>query len=206
MVKFYIKNLFVLAVLFCATSLFAQTATSSFSVDGEDATLYFNVTNPSYEFTGIQFDIYLPEGIEVVNDGEYFDVFKGSRVKRSHVDPSCALQPDGALRVLLYSSKNDSFTGTEGDVAYADIIATTAADGVYEFEVKNIVLSSANSTKEILDDFKGSITIANGTTSIDFIAAEGENSNAAIYDLCGRKVTKTVKGCIYIVNGKKVIY
>ena len=182
-------------------------ATSTFSVDGEDATLYFNVTNPSYEFTGVQFDIYLPEGIEVVNDGEYFDVFKGSRAKRSHVDPSCAIQPDGALRVLLYSSKNDSFTGTEGDIAYADIIATTAADGVYEFEVKNIVLSSPdkNTAKEVLDNFKGSITIANGTTSIDFIAAEGENSNAAIYDLFGRKVTETVKGEIYIQNGSKFI-
>ena len=168
-------------------------------------TLYFNVTNPSYEFTGVQFDIYLPEGIEVVNDGEYFDVFKGSRAKRSHVEPSCAIQPDGALRVFLYSSKNDSFTGTEGDVATADLMVTTAADGVYEFEVKNIVLFSANSTKEILDDFKGSITVTNGTTSIGFIAAEGENSNAAIYDLFGRKVTETVKGEIYIQNGSKFI-
>ena len=193
--------------MFCATSLFAQTATSSFSVEGEGETLYFNVTNPTYAFAGIQFDLYLPEGIEVVNDGEYFDVFKGSRAKRSHVDPSCAIQPDGALRVLLYSSKNDSFTGTEGDIAYADIVATTAADGVYEFEVKNIVLSSPdkNTAKEVLDNFKGSITVANGTTSIDFIAAEGENSNAAIYDLFGRKVTETVKGEIYIQNGSKFI-
>ncbi len=84
-------------------------------------------------------------------------------------------------------------------------MVTTAADGVYEFEVKNIVLSSANSIKEILDDFKGNITVTNGTTSIGFIAAEGENSNDAIYDLNGRKVTETVKGKIYIKNGSKFI-
>jgi hypothetical protein len=29
--------------------------------------------------------------------------------------------------------------------------------------------------------------------------------NGAIYDLQGRKVTKPVKGGLYIVNGKKVI-
>ena len=62
-----------------------------------------------------------------------------------------------------------------------------------------------NTAKEVLDNFKGSITVANGTTSIDFIAAEGENSNAAIYDLFGRKVTETVKGEIYIQNGSKFI-
>ena len=205
MVKFYVKNLFVLAVLFCATSLFAQTATSSFSVEGEGETLYFNVTNPTYAFAGIQFDLYLPEGIEVVNDGEYYDVFKGSRAKRSHVDPSCAIQPDGALRVLLYSSKNDNFSGTEGDVATADLMVTTAADGEYEFEVKYISISAPGS-KEYLNNWKGYITVTNGVTGIKFITAENENGNDAIYDLCGRKVTKTVKGSIYIVNGKKVIY
>ena len=179
-------------------------ATSSFSVDGDGETLLFNVANPSYAFAGIQFDLYLPEGIEVVNDGEYYDVFKGSRAKRSHVDPSCAIQPDGALRVLLYSSKNDNFTGTEGDVATADLMVTTAADGEYEFEVKYISISAPGS-KEYLNNWKGYITVADGVTGIDFIVAENESADATIYDLFGRKVTETVKGKAYIQNGKKFI-
>jgi hypothetical protein len=41
------------------------------------------------------------------------------------------------------------------------------------------------------------------TTAID--AVEVENANAPIYDLSGRRVLSTVKGGIYIQNGKKFI-
>ena len=46
------------------------------------------------------------------------------------------------------------------------------------------------------DETTGVKTIDNGQFSID---------NEAVYDLQGRKVTKPVKGGLYIVNGKKVI-
>lgn len=39
-----------------------------------------------------------------------------------------------------------------------------------------------------------------------FDDSDRDNSRSAIYDLQGRKVTAPVKGRIYIVNGKKVIY
>lgn len=42
------------------------------------------------------------------------------------------------------------------------------------------------------------------TTSINAINAES-NSNAAVYDLSGRRVNKTAKGSLYIQNGKKFI-
>jgi hypothetical protein len=41
------------------------------------------------------------------------------------------------------------------------------------------------------------------TTVID--AVEVENANAPIYDLSGRRVLTTVKGGVYIQNGKKFI-
>jgi hypothetical protein len=41
------------------------------------------------------------------------------------------------------------------------------------------------------------------TTAID--AVEVENANAPIYDLSGRRVLTTVKGGVYIQNGKKFI-
>lgn len=43
-------------------------------------------------------------------------------------------------------------------------------------------------------------------TGIELNVQDGENSyKAAIYDLNGRRVSKTVKGQIYVVNGKKVM-
>ncbi|MBQ5729971.1 MAG: hypothetical protein IIV54_06240 [Bacteroidaceae bacterium] len=41
------------------------------------------------------------------------------------------------------------------------------------------------------------------TTAIETV--ETENANAPIYDLSGRRVLSTVKGGIYIQNGKKFI-
>ncbi|MBQ8270679.1 MAG: hypothetical protein IJZ22_05665, partial [Bacteroidaceae bacterium] len=115
-------------------------------------------------------------------------------------------QPDGSMRVMVYSSKNLNFTGTEGDVA---VLTTTAkagtADGEYEFQIKNVILSDDASTRLPIDDYTGYITVNNGTTGIDAIDADAANGDAAIYDLQGRKVTETVKGGIYIKDGKKFI-
>lgn len=41
-------------------------------------------------------------------------------------------------------------------------------------------------------------------TAINDVKAENDK-NAAVYDLCGRRVMNPVKGGIYIRNGKKVI-
>lgn len=43
------------------------------------------------------------------------------------------------------------------------------------------------------------------TTGIQNAAVEGVNANAPLFDLSGRRVVKTVKGGIYIQNGKKFV-
>lgn len=44
-----------------------------------------------------------------------------------------------------------------------------------------------------------------GTTAVETIEAQGAG-NSLVYDLAGRPVAQPVKGSLYIVNGKKVIY
>ena len=44
-----------------------------------------------------------------------------------------------------------------------------------------------------------------GSDPTGIILPELENSTATIYTLHGQKVTKPVKGGIYIINGKKVV-
>ena len=179
---------------------------STVSADGDGSTLLININNPGYPFSAIQFDLELPEGIEVDFDGEYYAVDLGSRTNsRKHSYPECAIQPDGSLRVVIISMSNALYNGTEGDVATAALKVNGAADGDYQFTIKNVVLSAPGS-KEKLEPYTGWINVTGGVTGIDEITAEAADAAAtAIYDLQGRKVNSTVKGGIYIQNGKKFI-
>jgi len=178
---------------------------STVSADGDGSTLLININNPGYPFSAIQFDLELPEGIEVDFDGEYYAVDLGSRTNsRKHSYPECAIQPDGSLRVVIISMSNALYNGTEGDVATAALKVNGAADGDYRFTIKNVVLSAPGS-KEKLEPYTGWINVTGGVTGIDEITADGAATDGAIYDLQGRKVSNPTKG-VYIINGKKVIY
>ena len=182
-----------------------EVATSTVSADGDGSTLLINISNPEYPFSAIQFDLDLPEGIEVEFDGEYYAVDLGSRTSsRKHSYPECAYQEDGSLRVVIVSMSNALYSGTEGDVATAALKVNGAADGEYQFTIKNVVISAPGS-KEKLADHTGWITITGGVTGIDSITADSKTTDATIYDLQGRKVTETVKGGIYIKDGKKFV-
>ena len=178
---------------------------STVSADGDGETLLININNPGYPFSAIQFDLELPEGIEVDFDGEYYAVDLGSRTNsRKHSYPECAIQPDGSLRVVIISMSNALYNGTEGDVATATLKVNGADDGDYQFTIKNVVLSAPGS-KEKLEPYTGWINVTGGVTGIDEITADGAAAATAIYDLQGRKVNSTVKGGIYIQNGKKFV-
>ncbi len=170
----------------------------------EEGTMLINVFNPGYPFTAAQFDLSFEGGISVVTDGEYFDVFLGSRTtSRNHSEPECNTQPDGSLRVVILSLKNKLFDGTEGDIANINLDVTGIADGEYKYTIKNIVLSDPQSQIKYPADVEGSLWVT--ATGIDSITAGSQNCNEDIYDLSGRKVANPVKGGIYIKGGKKFI-
>ena len=179
------------------------------SMDADNSIL-INVANEGYPFTAAQFDIEFEGGIGIVNDGEYYDVFLGSRTtSRNHSEPECNTQPDGSLRVVILSLKNKVFDGEEGDIASVALDLTGVEDGEYQYTIKNIALSDPNSQLQYPADATGMITVNGGVisavTGIDSISTDGENANEAIYDLSGRKVANPVKGGIYIKGGKKFI-
>ena len=181
-------------------------ATSTVSAEIENNELFVNITNPTFAFSAIQFDIVLPEGIEVDFDGEYYAVDLGSRTNnRRHSYPECAIQPDGSLRVVIVSMSNALYNGTEGDVVVASLKVDGLADGRYEYGIKNVTIANEKSQKEVLEAYTAELIVANGVTGIGSIDAEGTAADGAIYDLAGRKVNSTVKGGIYIQNGKKFV-
>ena len=149
---------------------------------GEEKEVEVVLYNPDDAFTGMQFDLALPEGISLVSDEDGYFVSLGSRTTSRKHTIEAQLQADGTIRVMAYSNRNSNFSGSEGDVA----ILTLKADdqlkaGVYDVQLHNIILSQANGgdiDQQEPADYEGSIlsgTLAENPVIKGDITAEAAN-------------------------------
>ena len=169
---------------------------------GEEKEILVNLSNPGTEITAVEFDLFLPAGLEVVSDEYGYYVLPGSRTPNKRVPHSVSsdLLSSGAIHVICYHNGQLAFTGEDGDVLAITIKAAEDLEpGNYTIDLKNIELVNPADPKN------GILISDNNTvvTDIENIEAE-EEGTAEIYDLSGRRVNNLVKG-IYIVNGKKVV-
>ena len=171
---------------------------------GEEKEVWVMLNNPDDAFSDIQFDLYLPEGIEVVNDNEGYLIGLGSRTDlRNHNRPEAALQRDGSMRVLCYSDKAETFFGHSGDVIRLTLKASdTLSPGTYSLGLKNVELARPDMTNARPQAFTASVSVNGYATGIGSLEAEAERGE--VYDLNGRWVQQPAKG-VYVINGKKII-
>ena len=211
MKKIYTKSLFATIMLLISSVGFAQTTfyIEPFSIAaGETKVIPVLMENPDEKFSQLQFDITLPEGIEIPEyfDEEQFDdvkdIKRGSRTKSVY---SIQTQPVGeALRVLCITQNSKAFfTGESGDVL---LITVKAADNIaigdVDIKITNTVLSRQDGTTYKPADCTATVSVTDGT-GIDEV--KGENGEGkTIYDLQGRKVEVSSEG-LYIIDGKKVV-
>lgn len=97
---------------------------------------------------GLQFDLYLPEGIIIPQDEDgLYLVSLGNRTSAAKTNIfECAVQPDGAYRVLMGSTKSAAFTGSDGTICAITIEAdANATVGTQLVEARNIFVSDTNS-------------------------------------------------------------
>ena len=169
---------------------------------GEETDILVNLSNAGTEITAVEFDLFLPEGLEVVSDEYGYYLSPGSRTpnKRNQHAVSGALLSSGAIHVICYHNSQLAFTGEDGDVVAITIKAADDLEpGNYTIDLRNIELvNPADPTNGILISDSNTVV-----TDIENIEAE-EEGTTVIYDLSGRRVNSLVKG-IYIVNGKKVV-
>ena len=189
----------VKTILAAAEGSATLTLSADEVVAGQEFTLNVDLNNADDAICGVQADIYLPEGLEFVLDEYDEPTVEGGR--SSKITTECALQSNGALRILCYSAKNYTYTGTEGAVA---TIAVKAADTFTAGDIvmKKIVLSSYNNKKVAQikpADFTLPVSIADAINGINSEIANGLRINAA-----GQAVNNSYKG-IVIMNGKKVL-
>ena len=115
----------------------------------------------------LQFDLYLPEGVEIAYDEDDFALIElnTSRTTSRNHTVDFLERPDGSTRIMCTSSKGISFSGNDGGVV--DIYLNVADDleeGDYTATLKYIVVSNAEDT----------YTPANTTSTITIQAAGPE--------------------------------
>jgi hypothetical protein len=187
-----------------ACSIYAEP----FSMNpGEEKEIFVNLNNPSAEVTSLQFDLYLPEGISIVSTAEddelLPEIYTGTRSSRTHMVESL-LQSDGAVRCVVYSGKNASLKGNDGDVVSIKLKASDdLAAGNYQLRLSNqeVVLTEDVSTSMHPSETRCNVAVGE-VTGINRIPHV--ESSSVIYDLQGRPAKANQRG-IYIVNGKLVI-
>ena len=213
MKKNYTKFLFATMMLLISSVGFAQTTfyIEPFTIAaGETKVIPVLMENPDEVFSQLQFDITLPEGLEIpeyYDEELYVDVINikhGSRTSQRLY--SIETQPViGALRVLCITQNSKArFAGESGDVL---LITVKAADemaiGDVEIKITNTVLSRQDGTTYKPADCTATVTVTEVPTGIDEV--KGENGEGkTIYDLQGRKVDTLNRG-LYIIDSKKVV-
>ena len=149
------------------------------------------MTNEPSNITGIQMDVYMPEGLSILSDEVGYFIELGSRTtSRKHTLES-ALQKDGAVRIISASSKLYPFSGNEGDV----LVITVVADKNFKsgvIELKNCVATGADTDGNNIVQYKPadySATVMDYATDIEETLADVD-ANAEYYNLQGVKVAK----------------
>ena len=174
-------------VIGCLTLLTAQLtmADNGFSIDeftieaNGEATVQIKMNN-DVTFSGFQFDLELPEGVDIMqNQGNYViavtnrlkenDVFGNSTPTHTIV---CTQQPSGVYRVMVYSGSSKNITGKTGDAVL--FVQLTASDqvstGTFTPKFTNIVMSQANETQYKPADcsYTCNITLSTPVTTLGY--------------------------------------
>ena len=126
---------------------------------GETKELSINLTN-DVTFTGFQADLYLPNGLEVVQeDGDY--IFELTGRKGSDHSISTERQDNGVIRLLCYSLKLKEFSGTSGALVKFSVKASDDFRGDFQINIKDITFSQKDLTEY---NFTSSVTNIVGKT------------------------------------------
>lgn len=133
---------------------------------GQELTLSVKMKNADGIQT-VQFDLVLPDGIEMMKDEDGFELIELSteRTTSKKMDSfSSSLTSTGAYRVLINSSRGYTFDGTDGEIATVKVKVT---EGVEEGELplilKDIVLVNTGSVGYETSYVKSTLIISSFT-------------------------------------------
>jgi len=129
---------------------------------GDEVTLSIKMKN-NVGIQTVQFDMYLPEGVEVVEDEDEFELIELSteRTTARKMNQFSVVQTSGgAYRVLINSTGGYTFDGNDGEIATAQIkLADDITPGDYPMIFRDIVLVTTSSEGFETDYVKFTLTV-----------------------------------------------
>lgn len=163
---------------------------------GETKNVDLNMDN-AQAVTGFQTDIFLPEGLSImVDEDDYYYIDLTSRATRGHTIDGSTM-PDGAVRVISYTTDLTPFKLNTGAVATITLVAAPDFAGAHTIEVRNTELAAPDGKQfypvdetckinggadpSVTGDVNGDgkVDVADINTIINVIL---ENETAASYD------------------------
>lgn len=173
---------------------------------GKTATLSICMRNTA-NIRGFQFDLYLPACVTAAKNakGRYLCSFSNTRLEDDDEHTlTVAEQNDGSIRFLCGSQYDETFTGTDGEIATLTITIADDADGNYPIILKNIKLTETDISKFYeTAEVQATLTVVNTALGVNIIV-NGKSSDAPIFNTSGQRLFVPRKG-VNIIGGKKVV-
>jgi len=118
-----------------------------------------SMTNEN-SISAFQCDVYLSAGLMLnLNDEGEYDVTLNATRKTSTHSLATSMQPDGAIRVIAYSSSNKLFRGNAGELFSLNLTALEGASENQTVEIRNIRLSTADEQEYLPAPVSAAVTV-----------------------------------------------
>ena len=164
------------------------------------------------DIRGFQFDMYLPDGVTAKKNakGKIQGVaFNADRLPEDDEHTiTVSAQADGAIRFLVGSMYDETFTGNDGELMTMEVeVAANLAEGDYPIVLKNMKLTETDISKFYeASEVQTTLTV---TTTTGISTQWASLIGKPVYDLRGLKVAdefnpKRLPAGVYIVEGRKV--
>ena len=159
------------------------------------------------DIRGFQFDMYLPDGVTAKKNakGKIQGVaFNADRLPEDDEHTiTVSAQADGAIRFLVGSMYDETFTGNDGELMTMEVnVAANMAEGAYPIILKNMKLTETDISK--FYEAAAVETTLTVTTTTGIQQMENAAGASTTHDLQGRRVQNPSKG-LYIIDGKKQV-
>ena len=168
----------------------------------------FELTNAAHDFSGIQFDIDLGDGLSFATKSNgKVNVTKGARLEDEDFTLSVAKQEGNQYRALGYYTDGSVIPEKSGTLFTLTLVADESlTDGkTFNCQLDNITLSTKNNEKIQQETQTFTVTIGDATGISDLFNEDG--TPAVMYDLTGKRIETPAKSgqVIIVKKGGKVV-
>lgn len=150
------------------------------------ADVVISLNNGKNEYNAFQFDITLPEGVDLVKENRQYVYWLTNRYSKGGCSVLINELEEHTYRIALYSLNNVTITGKEGPILILRLKASDeAGDNELEGMMDNIVFNGEGNTSDYLDpvafdivtnsfpmgdvDHSGTVTIADVVSLVNYI-------------------------------------